>query len=79
MYGELGSIKEIVALSPQETLDSAAALLVQLGYEVTMREDTSLTATRRKREGMFMFPRTRLSALRIRSLILRSDSFWRRS
>jgi hypothetical protein len=42
-----------VALSPQETLDSAAALLVQLGYEITKREDTSVTAIRRKREGMF--------------------------
>ena len=53
MYGELGSIKDTVALSPQETLDSAAALLVQLGYEITKREDTSVTAIRRKREGMF--------------------------
>jgi hypothetical protein len=50
VYGELGSIKEVVALSPRETLDSAEALLVQLGYEITMREDASLTATRRKRE-----------------------------
>jgi hypothetical protein len=53
MYGKLGSIKEIVALSPRETLDSAAGLLVQLGYEVTQRADDSVTAIRRKREGMF--------------------------
>jgi hypothetical protein len=53
VYEELGSIKEIVALSPRETLDSAATLLVQLGYEITKREDTSVTAIRRKREGMF--------------------------
>ena len=53
MYGKLGSIKEIVALSPRETLDSAAALLVQLGYEVTQRADDSVTGIRRKHEGMF--------------------------
>jgi hypothetical protein len=53
VYEKLGSIKETVALSPRETLDSAAALLVQLGYEVTQRADTSVTAIRHKREGMF--------------------------
>jgi len=53
VYEELGSIKEIVALSPRETLDSAATLLVQLGYEVGQRSDDSVTAIRRKREGMF--------------------------
>lgn len=54
MYGKLGSIKDPVALSPRETLDSAAALLVQLGYEVTQREDTSVAAIRHKREGIFV-------------------------
>ena len=53
MYEELGSIKEIVALSPRETLDSAATLLVHLGYEIGQRSDDSVTAIRRKREGMF--------------------------
>jgi hypothetical protein len=53
VYEELGSIKEIVALSPRETLDSAATLLVQLGYEIGQRSDDSVTAIRRKREGMF--------------------------
>ena len=52
MYEKLGSIKETVALSPRETLDSAA-LLVQLSYEVTQHADTSVTAIRHKREGMF--------------------------
>jgi len=53
VYGKLGSINDPVVLSPRETLDSAAALLVQLGYEVTQREDTSVTAIRHKREGIF--------------------------
>lgn len=53
MYEELGSVREIVALSPRETLDSATTLLVQLGYEIGQRSDDSVTAIRRKREGMF--------------------------
>jgi hypothetical protein len=50
---ELGSIREPVALSPQEALDSADALLTQQGYNVTDRTETSVTAVRRKGEGMF--------------------------
>jgi hypothetical protein len=53
MYEELGSINDSVTLSPSETLESAAALLGQLGYEISQRADTSVTGIRRKREGMF--------------------------
>ena len=53
MYEKLGSINDTVALSPSETLDSAAALLVQMGYEIGQRSDDSVTAIRRKHEGMF--------------------------
>jgi hypothetical protein len=50
---ELGSIREPVALSPQEALDSAEALLTEQGYKVTDRTETSVTAVRRKGEGLF--------------------------
>ena len=53
MYKELGSVKEPVALSVQEALDSASALLVQQGYEISQRTETSLTVVRRRREGLF--------------------------
>lgn len=53
MYGELGSIREAVALSPQEVLDGAAVLLVQQGYEVAERTETSVTGIRHKRKGLF--------------------------
>src|SRR5215207_9862515 len=53
MSKELGSIKETVALSPREALDSAEALLTEQGYEVTERADASVTAVRRKRRRMF--------------------------
>ena len=51
MYEELGRVSEPVALSPGEALSSAAAFLVQQGYEVTQRTETSLTVVRRKRGG----------------------------
>lgn len=53
MYKELGSVNEPVALSAQEALDSASALLVQQGYEISQRTETSLTVVRRRREGLF--------------------------
>ena len=53
MYQVLASISEPVALSPREALDSAEALMTQQGYNVTERTDTSVTAVRRKREGLF--------------------------
>lgn len=53
MSQELASIREPVALSPQEALDSAEALMTQQGYNVTERTETSVTGVRRKREGMF--------------------------
>ena len=53
MYQVFASISEPVALSPREALDSAEALMTQQGYNVTERTDTSVTAVRRKREGIF--------------------------
>jgi hypothetical protein len=53
VYQVLASISEPVALSPREALDSAEALMTQLGYNVTERTETSVTAVRRKREGIF--------------------------
>lgn len=53
MYEELGSVRKAVALSPQEALDSAATLLVQQGYEIAQRTETSVGGVRRKQEGMF--------------------------
>ncbi len=53
MRETLASVKEIVDLSPQETLDSAQAFLVQQGYHVAERTDTSLTVNRQKQESMF--------------------------
>lgn len=53
MYGELGSIREAVALSPREVLDGASVLLVRQGYEVAERTETSVTGIRRKRKGLF--------------------------
>lgn len=51
MYGELGSVKGIVDLSPQEALDSAEALLRGLNYRIVRRSDTSITASRSRFEG----------------------------
>jgi len=42
-------------MSPREALDSAEALLIQQGYEITQRTETSVTGVRRKREGMFTY------------------------
>jgi hypothetical protein len=53
VYRELGSIRDPIALSPKEALDSAEALLTQQGYNVAERTETSVTAVRRKRERMF--------------------------
>lgn len=53
MYEELASIREIVDLSPGEALDSAQAFLIDQGYRVVQRTDTSLTTNRQKREGVF--------------------------
>jgi hypothetical protein len=53
VYQVFASISEPVALSPREALDSAEALMAQQGYNVTERTDTSVTAVRRKREGLF--------------------------
>ena len=53
MFQVLGRIREPVALSPKEALDSAAALMTRQGYNVTERTETSVTAVRRKRERMF--------------------------
>lgn len=53
MYQELGSIREPVALSPQEALDSAEALLTQQGYRVVQRTDALVTGERRQRSGIF--------------------------
>ena len=55
MYGELAAIRQTVALTPPEALDSAEAMLTEQGYEITQREDTSVTGVRRKREGMFTY------------------------
>ncbi len=53
MYGELGSIKGIVDLSPEHALDEAEAFLASLGYGILRRTSTTLTA-----EGVL---RTRLA------------------
>lgn len=55
MYGELAAIRQTVALTPREALDSAEALLTEQAYEITQRTDTSVTGVRRKREGMFTY------------------------
>ncbi len=47
MYGELGSIKGIVDLSPEHALDEAEAFLASLGYGILRRTSTTLTAERR--------------------------------
>src|SRR5215210_7578756 len=47
MYGELGSIKGIVDLSPEHALDEAEAFLASLGYSILRRTSTTLTAERR--------------------------------
>lgn len=53
MFLVLGRIREPVDLSPTEALDSAAALMTRQGYNVTERTETTITAVRRKREGLF--------------------------
>ncbi len=46
-YGELGSVKEIVDLSPQQALDEAQTFLVRQGYRPLERRGESLTVQRR--------------------------------
>lgn len=46
MYGELGSIREVVDLSPQDALDRAQSFLGELGYATVGRTDTSLSVQR---------------------------------
>ena len=47
MYGELGSIKGVVDLSPEHALDEAEGFLASLGYSILRRTSTTLTAERR--------------------------------
>lgn len=47
MYGELGSVKGIVDLSPQQALDEAEVFLAGQGYTVLQRTATTLTVERR--------------------------------
>ena len=47
VYGELGSVKEIVDLSPQQALDEAQTFLVRQGYRPLERRGESLTVQRR--------------------------------
>src|SRR5215207_3824187 len=63
MYEELGSVREPVALSPREVLDSAQRLVVELGYEIAQRTDTSLTAVRRERAGTFKYSTLNLTVV----------------
>lgn len=53
MYQRLGGIRDPVDLSPREALSSAEALMTRQGYNVTERTETSVTAIRRKQEGLF--------------------------
>ncbi len=53
MNEELASIRQTVDLSPQEALDSAEDFLTRQGYNVMQRTDTSVSANRHKREGLF--------------------------
>jgi hypothetical protein len=46
MYGEIGSIKGIVDLSPEHALDEAEAFLASLGYSILRRTSTTITAER---------------------------------
>jgi hypothetical protein len=47
MYGELGTIKGIVDLSPEHALDEAEAFLASQGYSILRRTSTTLSAERR--------------------------------
>src|SRR5215203_818770 len=47
VYGELGSIKGLIDLSPEHALDEAEAFLASLGYSILRRTSTTLTAERR--------------------------------
>lgn len=47
MYGELGSVKGIVDLTPQEALDEAEVFVVSQGYTLLQRTATTLTVERR--------------------------------
>jgi hypothetical protein len=47
MYQELASVRQVVDMSPQETLDSAQAFLVQQGYRTVQRTEAHLTVERR--------------------------------
>src|SRR5215211_6495163 len=51
MYGELGTIKGIVDLSPEHALDEAEAFLASQGYSILRRTSTTLTAERRSSEA----------------------------
>lgn len=46
MHRDLASSKEVIDLSPQETLDKAAAFVEQHGYEVVRRSATTLIVQR---------------------------------
>jgi hypothetical protein len=50
MYGELGTIKGIVDLSPEHALDEAEAFLASQGYSILRRTSTTLTAQRHSSE-----------------------------
>jgi hypothetical protein len=47
VYGELGAVKGIVDLSPQQALDQAEAFLASLGYTILRRTATTLASERR--------------------------------
>ena len=47
MYGELGSVRGIVDLSPQQALDEAEVFLASLGNTILQRTATTLTVERR--------------------------------
>jgi hypothetical protein len=43
MYGELGTVRGILDLSPEHALDEAAGFLASLGYAILRRTSTTLT------------------------------------
>jgi hypothetical protein len=51
-YEELGSVRGIVDLTPQEALDSAEAFLTSQGYTVARRAGNSLTLQRRSADAV---------------------------
>jgi hypothetical protein len=42
MYGELASVRSIVALSPSDALDDAQSFLTAQGYTITQRAGNTL-------------------------------------